>query len=69
MQSLKIANYSTGTQYTRQENKHMLTLLTEAGLWNSNQQINLVSILLLKPNVQRLLKSNAAAALAFGSYA
>lgn len=47
----------------------MLTLLTEAGLWNSNKQITLINILLLKPNVQRWLKSTAAeAAQAFGSY-
>lgn len=47
----------------------MVTLLSEAGLWHSNEQIKLINILLLKPNVQRWLKSIAAASVhAFGSY-
>lgn len=54
---------------TKQRRISMLTLLNEAGLWNSNKQITLINILLLKPNVQRWLKSTAVeAAQAFGSY-
>lgn len=62
-------NSKVQEQSIQQKRISMLTLLIEAGLWNSNKQNTLINILPSKPNVQRWLKSTAtAAAQAFGSY-
>lgn len=67
--SVMFKNSKVQEHTIQQKRISTLTLLTEAGLWNSNTQIMLNNILLLKPNVQRWLKSTAtAAAQAFGSY-